>query len=237
MSLKSLGSVAKVAKEINNLSTKQRKRNGSNAARSVFDRITSSDTPESLIKQWTSAGMSKDAVYDMLTHAGRSEKIQGFSEKEAKQALNNAGIQKGVDQAKEIANAMNSVPEATNKAKDSFKDFNGKTKDAEKSTTGFASKFKTSMKDSVEKTHAQFSNGVTKFKAKLGDVKSSISSVGTGLKETMVANLPAVLLAAGTAAAAGVNALVNNIRSRALNAGISTNTTRKSIRVNLNLTQ
>lgn len=137
MSLKSLGSVAKVAKEINNLSTKQRKRNGSNAARSVFDRITSSDTPESLIKQWTSAGMSKDAVYDMLTHAGRSEKIQGFSEKEAK----------------------------------------------------------------------------------LGDVKSSISSVGTGLKETMVANLPAVLLAAGTAAAAGVNALVNNIRSRALNAG------------------
>lgn len=219
MSLKSLGSVAKVAKEINNLSTKQRKRNGSNAARSVFDRITSSDTPESLIKQWTSAGMSKDAVYDMLTHAGRSEKIQGFSEKEAKQALNNAGIQKGVDQAKEIANAMNSVPEATNKAKDSFKDFNGKTKDAEKSTTGFASKFKTSMKDSVEKTHAQFSNGVTKFKAKLGDVKSSISSVGTGLKETMVANLPAVLLAAGTAAAAGVNALVNNIRSRALNAG------------------
>jgi hypothetical protein len=219
LSLKSLGSVAKVAKEINNLSTKQRKRNGSNAARSVFDRITSSDTPESLIKQWTSAGMSKDAVYDMLTHAGRSEKIQGFSEKEAKQALNNAGIQKGVDQAKEIANAMNSVPEATNKAKDSFKDFNEKTKDAEKSTTGFASKFKTSMKDGVEKTHTQFSNGVTKFKAKLGDVKSAISSVGTGLKETMVANLPAVLLAASTAAAAGVNALANNIRSKALNAG------------------
>lgn len=219
MSLKSLGSVAKVAKEINNLSTKQRKRNGSNAARSVFDRITSSDTPESLIKQWTSAGMSKDAVYDMLTHAGRSEKIQGFSEKEAKQALNNTGIQKGVDQAKEIANAMNSVPEATNKAKDSVKGFNEKTKDAEKSTTGFASKFKTSMKDGVEKTHTQFSNGVTKFKAKLGDVKSAISSVGTGLKETMVANLPAVLLATGTAAAAGVNALANNIRSRALNAG------------------
>ena len=219
MSLKSLGSVAKVAKEINNLSTKQRKRNGSKAARSVFDSITSSDTPESLIKQWTSAGMSKDAVYDMLTHAGRSEKIQGFSEKEAKQALNNAGIQKGVDQAKEIANAMNSVPEATNKAKDSVKGFNEKTKDVEKSTTGFASKFKTSMKDGVEKTHTQFSNGVTKFKAKLGDVKSSISSVGTGLKETMVANLPAVLLAAGTAAAAGVNALANNIRSRALNAG------------------
>ena len=219
MSLKSLGSVAKVAKEINNLSTKQRKRNGSNAARSVFDSITSSDTPESLIKQWTSAGMSKDAVYDMLTHAGRSEKIQGFSEKEAKQALNNAGIQKGVDQAKEIANAMNSVPEATNKAKNSFKDFNEKTKDAEKSTTGFASKFKTSMKDSVEKTHTQFSNGVTKFKAKLGDVKSAIGSVGTGMIETLRANLPATLLAIGTGVAAIANGLANTIRSRALNAG------------------
>lgn len=219
MSLKSLGSVAKVAKEINNLSTKQRKRNGSNAARSVFDSITSSDTPESLIKQWTSAGMSKDAVYDMLTHAGRSEKIQGFSEKEAKQALNNAGIQKGVDQAKEIANAMNSVPEATNKAKDSFEGFNEKTKDAEKSTTGFASKFKTSMKDSVEKTHTQFSNGVTKFKAKLGDVKSAIGSVGTGMIETLRANLPATLLAAGTGVAAIANGLANTIRSRALNAG------------------
>lgn len=219
MSLKSLGSVAKVAKEINNLSTKQRKRNGSIAARSVFDSITSSDTPESLIKQWTSAGMSKDAVYDMLTHAGRSEKIQGFSEKEAKQALNNAGIQKGVDQAKEIANAMNSVPEATNKAKNSFKDFNEKTKDAEKSTTGFASKFKASMKDSVEKTHTQFSNGVTKFKAKLGDVKSAIGSVGTGMIETLRANLPATLLAIGTGVAAIANGLANTIRSRALNAG------------------
>lgn len=219
MSLKSLGSVAKVAKEINNLSTKQRKRNGSNVARSVFDSITYSDTPESLIKQWTSAGMSKDAVYDMLTHAGRSEKIQGFSEKEAKQALNNAGIQKGVDQAKEIANAMNSVPEATNKAKNSFKDFNEKTKDAEKSTTGFASKFKASMKDSVEKTHTQFSNGVTKFKAKLGDVKSAIGSVGTGMIETLRANLPATLLAIGTGVAAIANGLANTIRSRALNAG------------------
>lgn len=219
MSLKSLGSIAKVAKEINNLSTKQRKRNGSKVARSVFDSITSSDTPESLIKQWTSAGMSKDAVYDMLTHAGRSEKIQGFSEKEAKQALNNAGIPKGVDQAKEIANAMNSVPEATNKAKDSFKDFNEKTKDVEKSTTGFTSKFKTSMKDGVEKAHTQFSNGVIKFKAKLGDMKSAMGNVLTGAKQTLSENLPSLVLGISTGVAAIANGLANTIRSRALNAG------------------
>ena len=40
-----------------------------------------------------------------------------------------------------------------------------------------------------------------------------------GFQQTISENLPAVLLAAGTAAAAGVNALANNIRSRALNAG------------------
>lgn len=222
MSLKSLGSVAKVAKEINNLSTEQRKRNGSKVARSVFDNITSSDTPESLIKQWTSAGMNKDAIYDMLTHAGRSEKINGFSEKEVKQALNNAGIQKKVSEStKKVTDPLNEIPETAKKVVKDTTDTMGEINFSkpEKSTTGFASKFKTSMKDSVEKTHTQFSNGVTKFKAKLGDVKSAISSVGTGLKETMVANLPAVLLAAGTAAAVGVNTLANNIRSRALNAG------------------
>ena len=222
MSLKSLGSVAKVAKEINNLSTKQRKRNGSKAARSVFDNITSSDTPESLINQWSSAGMNKDAIYDMLTHAGRSEKINGFSEEEAKQALNNAGIQKNVSEStKKVAETLSEIPETAKKVVKDTTDTMGEIdlSKAEKSTTGFANKFKTSMKDGVEKAHTQFSNGVTKFKAKLGDVKTAIGSVGTGLKETMVANLPAVLLAAGTAAAAGVNALANNIRSRALNAG------------------
>lgn len=117
---------------------------------------------------------------------------------------------------KELGNLAKNINELNNATGEISKT---KAFDAEKSTTGFASKFKTSMKDSVEKTYTQFSNGVTKFKAKLGDVKSAISSVGTGLKETMVANLPAVLLATGTAAAAGVNALANNIRSRALNAG------------------
>lgn len=222
MSLKSLGSVAKVAKEINNLSTEQRKRNGSKVARSVFDNITSSDTPESLIKQWTSAGMNKDAIYDMLTHAGRSEKINGFSEKEVKQALNNAGIQKKVSEStKKVTEPLNEIPETAKKVVKDTTDTMGEINFSkpEKSTTGFASKFKTSMKDSVEKTHTQFSNGVTKFKAKLGDMKSAIGSVGTGMIETLRANLPATLLAAGTGVAAIANGLANTIRSRALNAG------------------
>lgn len=114
------------------------------------------------------------------------------------------------DKIKDVTEAVDSIPKSAEKAGHAARDLNKNLKfsDAEKSTAGFASKFKTKMSDGVEKT-----------KAKLSELKGAIKDVGIGLKETMVANLPAVLLAAGTAAAAGVNALANNIRSRALNAG------------------
>ena len=114
------------------------------------------------------------------------------------------------DKIKDVTEAVDSIPKSAEKAGHAARDLNKNLKfsDAEKSTAGFASKFKAKMSDGVEKT-----------KAKLSEFKGAIKDVGIGLKETMVANLPAVLLAAGTAAAAGVNALANNIRSRALNAG------------------
>lgn len=114
------------------------------------------------------------------------------------------------DKIKDVTEAVDSIPKSAEKAGHAARDLNKNLKfsDAEKSTAGFASKFKTKMSDGVGKT-----------KAKLSEFKGAIKDVGIGLKETMVANLPAVLLAAGTAAAAGVNALANNIRSRALNAG------------------
>lgn len=114
------------------------------------------------------------------------------------------------DKIKDVTEAVDSIPKSAEKAGHAARDLNKNLKfsDAEKSTAGFASKFKTKMSDGVEKT-----------KAKLSEFKGAIKDVGIGLKETMVANLPAVLLAAGTAAVAGVNALANNIRSRALNAG------------------
>lgn len=228
MPLKKLGEITKSVKDINALDTSKKRWYRTEPGKKLFDSVSKDDTADSLVSKWREIGISDDKIQDALSHIGRSSSMDNFDEKEANKALQKAGIQKKAnhdtkipEQAKEIANAMDSIPESANKAGDSVEEFGKKAnlKDAEKSTTGFASKFKTSMKDGVEKTHTQFSNGVTKFKAKLGDVKSAISSVGTGLKETMVANLPAVLLAAGTAAAAGVNALANNIRSRALNAG------------------
>lgn len=228
MSLKELGNLAKNINELNNAT-------GEISKTKAFDNVLNhyqekGYNAEQIAKDLNKHGASQNTIDELFYQMGKSDKF-GFTPKDAYEAKNK--IEKNaitenkntssepVKQAKEIANAMDSIPESANKAGDAVNDINKKAnlKDAEKSTTGFASKFKTSMKDGVEKTHTQFSNGVTKFKAKLGDVKSSISSVGTGLKETMVANLPAVLLAAGTAAAAGVNALANTIRSRALNAG------------------
>ena len=228
LSLKELGNLAKNINELNNAT-------GEISKTKAFDNILNhyqekGYNAEQIAKDLNKHGASQNTIDELFYQMGKSDKF-GFTPKDAYEAKNK--IEKNaitenkntssepIKQAKEIANAMDSIPESANKAGDAVNDINKKAnlKDAEKSTTGFASKFKTSMKDGVEKTHTQFSNGVTKFKAKLGDVKSSISSVGTGLKETMVANLPAVLLAAGTAAAAGVNALANTIRSRALNAG------------------
>lgn len=114
------------------------------------------------------------------------------------------------DKIKDVTEAVDSIPKSAEKAGHAARDLNKNLKfsDAEKSTSGFASKFKTKMSDGVEKT-----------KAKLSEFKGAIKDVGIGLKETMVANLPATLLAIGTGVAAIANGLANTIRSRALNAG------------------
>lgn len=212
MSFEKIGQAIKKAKELNNLTSTQR-----NMSNDIFkDAVVKAAKNESglsasqQINEMKKRGLNDGLINDIMVSAANQP-----DSSERKSDITNALKENN------IASMFEDIQESANKAGDSVEEFGKKAnlKDAEKSTTGFASKFKTSMKDGVEKTHTQFSNGVTKFKAKLGDVKSSISSVGTGLKETMVANLPAVLLAAGTTAAAGVNALANTIRSRALNAG------------------
>lgn len=228
MSLKELGNLAKSINELNNAT-------GEISKSKAFDNVLKhykekGYSAEQIAKDLKNRGASQNTIDELFYQMGKSDNF-GFTPKEAYEAKNkiekNGSVgnknnaSESVKQAKEIANAMDSIPESANKAGDSVEEFDKKAnlKDAEKSTTGFASKFKTSMKDSVEKTHTQFSNGVTKFKAKLGDVKSAIGSVGTGMIETLRANLPATLLAIGTGVAAIANGLANTIRSRALNAG------------------
>ena len=212
MSFEKIGQAIKKAKELNNLTSTQR-----NMSNDIFkDTVVKAAKNESglsasqQINEMKKRGLNDGLINDIMVSAANQP-----DSSERKSDITNALKENN------IASMFEDIQESANKAGDSVKEFDKKAnlKDAEKSTTGFASKFKTSMKDSVEKTHTQFSNGVTKFKAKLGDMKSAIGSVGTGMIETLRANLPATLLAIGTGVAAIANGLANTIRSRALNAG------------------
>lgn len=212
MSFEKIGQAIKKAKELNNLTSVQR-----NMSNDIFkDAVVKAAKNESglsasqQIEEMKKRGLNNGLINDIMVSAANQP-----DSRERKSDITNALKENN------ISSIFEDIQESANKAGDAVNDINKKAnlKDAEKSTTGFASKFKTSMKDSVEKTHTQFSNGVTKFKAKLGDVKSAIGSVGTGMIETLRANLPATLLAIGTGVAAIANGLANTIRSRALNAG------------------
>ena len=212
MSFEKIGQAIKKSKELNNLTSTQR-----NMSNDIFkDAVVKAAKNESglsasqQINEMKKRGLNDGLINDIMVSAANQP-----DSSERKSDITNALKDNN------ISSTFEDIQESANKAGDSVKEFDKKAnlKDAEKSTTGFASKFKTSMKDSVEKTHTQFSNGVTKFKAKLGDVKSAIGSVGTGMIETLRANLPATLLAIGTGVASIANGYMNTLRSRALNAG------------------
>lgn len=212
MSFEKIGQAIKKSKELNNLTSTQR-----NMSNDIFkDAVVKAAKNESglsasqQINEMKKRGLNDGLINDIMVSAANQP-----DSSERKSDITNALKENN------ISSTFEDIQESANKAGDSVKEFDKKAnlKDAEKSTTGFASKFKTSMKDSVEKAHTQFSNGVTKFKAKLGDVKSAIGSVGTGMIETLRANLPATLLAIGTGVASIANGYMNTLRSRALNAG------------------
>lgn len=213
MSFEKIGQAIKKAKELNNLTSTQR-----NMSNDIFkDAVVKAAKNESglsasqQINEMKKRGLNDGLINDIMVSAANQP-----DSSERKSDITNALKENN------IASMFEDIQESANKAGDSVKEFDKKAnlKDAEKSTTGFASKFKTSMKDGVEKAHTQFSNGVTKFKAKLGDVKSAIGSVGTGMIETLRANIPVTLLTIGTGVAAIANGYMNTLRSRALNAGI-----------------
>lgn len=194
MSLQNRGKDAKIQEALKNLDPEER--NMSNAYfKNAVEKVAKNEegyTPKQRVETLINKNIPRETISDLMNTAVNQPNSDY------------------ADKIKDVTEAIDSIPKSAEKAGHAARDLNKNLKfsDAEKSTTGFASKFKTKMSDGVEKT-----------KAKLGEFKGAIKDIGTGLKETMVANLPTVLLAAGTAAAAGVNALANNIRSRALNAG------------------
>lgn len=214
LSFEKIGSAIKDIKDLNNLSSDQRNMKNDLFSGLVTEIAKNKDglSIDEQIDKMQKSKLNSAVINDAMTLAVNQPE-SSFENKgnEVSEAL----------RKHDISASFESINNSADSATEAMKRFNNNAnlEKAEKLTTSFASKFKTHVGGGVEKVHTKFSNGITKTKAKLGELKTSLSNIGTGLKETMVANLPAVLLAAGTAAAAGVNALANNIRSRALNAG------------------
>jgi hypothetical protein len=214
LSFEKIGSAIKDIKDLNNLSSDQRNMKNDLFGGLVTEIAKNKDglSIDEQINKMQRSKLNPAVINDAMTLAVNQPE-SSFENKgnEVSEAL----------RKHDISASFESINNSADSATEAMKRFNNNAnlEKAEKSTTSFASKFKTHVGGGVEKVHTKFSNGITKTKAKLGELKTSLSNIGTGLKETMVANLPAVLLAAGTAAAAGVNALANNIRSKALNAG------------------
>lgn len=214
LSFEKIGSAIKDIKDLNNLSSDQRNMKNDLFSGLVTEIAKNKDglSIDEQIDKMQKSKLNSAVINDAMTLAVNQPE-SSFENKgnEVSEAL----------RKHDISASFESINNSADSATEAMKRFNNNAnlEKAEKSTTSFASKFKTHVGGGVEKVHTKFSNGITKTKAKLGELKTSLSNIGTGLKETMVANLPAVLLAAGTGVAAIANGLANTIRSRALNAG------------------
>lgn len=214
LSFEKIGSAIKDIKDLNNLSSDQRNMKNDLFSGLVTEIAKNKDglSIDEQIDKMQKSKLNSAVINDAMTLAVNQPE-SSFENKgnEVSEAL----------RKHDISASFESINNSADSATEAMKRFNNNAnlKDAEKSTTSFASKFKNSMKDSVEKTRTQFSNGVTKFKTKLGDLKTSAGNVLTGIGNTISENLPSIVLAGGTAIAYGLNTLVNHIRSNDLSKG------------------
>lgn len=137
----------------------------------------------------------------------------GVDKKQAKKILKDAKGAGYLDASKKELKTAIKQADLSN----AFDKTNTSMKEMDKS--GKFTNTKKSFSELGNSIHGKFSNGLDKAKTKLSSLKVVAKDTLLGFQQTISENLPTVLLAAGTAAAAGVNALANNIRSRALNAG------------------
>lgn len=205
MSLKNRGKDAKAQEILKGLAPEER--NMSNAYfKNAVEKVAKNKegyTPKQRVETLTNKNIPRETISDLM-NAAVNQPNSDYA-----------------DQIKDVTEAVDSIPKSAEKAGKSARDLNKNLKfgDAEKSTTSFSDKFKTKMSDGVEKTRTKITTGISKTKAKLSELKGSIKDVGVGIKDTLVSNLPAVLLGIGTGVAAIANGYMNTLRSRALNAG------------------
>ena len=235
MSLKQLGSLVTILKQLNKLSKDQRKVDNPVYA-NILKAFSNEDDPKELAKKLKKHGMSAETAKDVLTDIGRTSYNEHFDDKQGYIAWENIyGIGSHSEDEKQtpknnqfsdnelpkFEDGLQNVKQASESAGESIKKMNDSANfdKAGKSATKFSDRLKNQVGTGVEKVRTKVLSGVEKTRAKLGSLRDSVKNVGVGAKQLISDNLPTVIMALGTAAAYAVNGLANSIRKDQLTAG------------------
>lgn len=209
MSLKDIGNLVNVIKQLNSLNQNQR-----NITNPVYDKIVKSfngeTSPEELIQKLQKYKLSEDAIEDVVRDVGKSTSNKHFNENDAFESIQTwKDSIKNTSAKKADTSDISKVSSATQAIKEDLSDLGQVNLDNVNSS---ASKLGETFRTGV-------TNGVEKAKSGIKSLGSSIKSVLSGLGATLKSYLP---LLAVLAAFEGIKAIHSNMQSQRkdeLNAG------------------
>lgn len=209
MSLKDIGNLVNVIKQLNSLNQNQR-----NITNPVYDKIVKSfngeTSSEELIQKLQKYKLSEDAIEDVVRDVGKSTSNKHFNENDAFESIQTwKDSIKNTSAKKADTSDISKVSSEAQATKEVVSDLGQVNLDNVNSS---ASKLGETFRTGV-------SNGVEKAKSGIKSLGSSIKSVLSGLGATLKSYLP---LLAVLAAFEGIKAIHSNIQSQRkdeLNAG------------------
>lgn len=209
MSLKDIGNLVNVIKQLNSLNQNQR-----NITNPVYDKIVKSfngeTSSEELIQKLQKYKLSEDAIEDVVRDVGKSTSNKHFNENDAFESIQTwKDSIKNTSAKKTDTSDISKVSSEAQATKEVVPDLGQVNLDNVNSS---ASKLGETFRTGV-------SNGVEKAKSGIKSLGSSIKSVLSGLGATLKSYLP---LLAVLAAFEGIKAIHSNIQSQRkdeLNAG------------------
>lgn len=209
MSLKDIGNLVNVIKQLNSLNQNQR-----NITNPVYDKIVKSfngeTSSEELIQKLQKYKLSEDAIEDVVRDIGKSTSNKHFNENDAFESIQTwKDSIKNTSAKKTDTSDISKVSSEAQATKEVVSDLGQVNLDNVNSS---ASKLGETFRTGV-------SNGVEKAKSGIKSLGSSIKSVLSGLGATLKSYLP---LLAVLAAFEGIKAIHSNIQSQRkdeLNAG------------------
>ena len=209
MSLKDIGNLVNVIKQLNSLNQNQR-----NITNPVYDKIVKSfngeTSSEELIQKLQKYKLSEDAIEDVVRDVGKSTSNKHFNENDAFKSIQTwKDSIKNTSAKKADTSDISKVSSEVQATKENLSDLGQVNLDNVNSS---ASKLGETFRTGV-------TNGVEKAKSGIKSLGSSIKSVLSGLGATLKSYLP---LLAAFAAFEGIKAIHSNMQSQRkdeLNAG------------------